>query len=537
MRKLLAGGVITGTVIALSLFWGTDAKAASRIASNVSIGTVDVSGMTSSEASDAISSYASETGQKQITLKTADKSVTVSAADLGFAADSGESVDTALNYGHKGNLLERYSQQKDIASGKKKCLNLQTTADAEKIRSFLEKNEDKLVTEPVDGTLKREDGEFTYVAGKEGHALDIDKSVVAVMNFVADGGIDSTDTVDIVTTTKKPKGSEEELSQIKDALGTFSTDFSSSSAARAQNVRNGASKINGTVLYPGDKYSVAHALNPMTKENGYAPAPSYENGTTVETYGGGICQVSTTLYNAVIRAELKVLNRSAHSMMVHYVEPSDDAAIAGFSKDFEFQNNQKTPVYIEGVTNGGTITFTVYGKETRDPDRTLEFVSEKVGTIEHKTTFKADSSLPVGTVTLSSTATPRDGLKAHLLKIVKINGKEQSRTVFNNSVYRATDAVYTVGTKSESAEARAAMSSAIASGNLSTVRSAAAKWRNAAADKPEKKKAGETEEDKHDDKKEEKKDESSKDDKTKAGQDSGKNSAKVSDKTSEDKKN
>lgn len=532
MKKLLAGGLIAGTVFALSLLGAGDAKAQSRIASNVEIGNVDVSGMTSLEARNAIASYASEMGQKQVTLKTEDASINVSAADLGFTADSGDSVESAVKYGRKGNLIERYQSIKAIDAGKKKCLSLATTADEEKIRDFLKKNESTLVKEPVDGALKRENGEFTYVAGTDGHSLDIDKSVVVVMNYVADGGFDSGDTVDLVTKTKKPRGTEEELSQVKDVLGKFSTDYSASSAARAQNVQNGASKINGTLLYPGDKFSVAKALNPMTKENGYAPAPSYENGTTVETYGGGICQVSTTLYNAVIRSELKVLTRSAHSMMVHYVQPSEDAAIAGFSKDFQFQNNTDYPVYIDGHAEGGVITFTVYGKETRDPDRTVEFESETTDTIKSKTKLVADSSLPVGTITKTD-GSVHDGLKARLWKIVKVNGKEESRTVFNNSSYAAGDAVYSVGTKSDSAEATAAMQTAIAGQDLGKAQAAAAKWRNAKSDtseEDEKKESEDTNE------KKDEKNGSSKDDKSKAGKDSGKNSQKVSDKTSDSKK-
>ncbi|RRF96713.1 MAG: hypothetical protein DUD27_03655 [Lachnospiraceae bacterium] len=477
MKKFMAMGLTAGALFAVSLFGAHDAKAESRIADNVEIGKVDVSGMTSKEAENAISEYVAEAAKKQITLATEDQKITVSASDLGFSADSGDSVESAIKYGRKGNLIERYKSVKDIEAGEKKCLSLSTKADESKIRDFLKKNECKLVTEPVDGSLKRENGEFSYVAGKAGHRLDMDASVAAVMNYVSSGKYDKTDTVKLVTKTKKPKGTKEELSKVKDVLGKFSTSFATSTSARAQNVRNGASKINGTILYPGDKFSVAKALNPMTAENGYAPAPSYENGTTVDTYGGGICQVSTTLYNAVIRSELKVLERSAHSMMVHYVEPSDDAAIAGFYKDFKFQNSTKYPVYIEGIASGGVITFTVYGKETRDPSRTVEFQTERLDTIPKKTKITADPSQPVGTVTKTSDG--KDGLKARLWKIVKVNGKEESRTVFNNSRYAATDEQYTVGTMSDSADAVSAMKAAIASGNIDTVKAAAAQWKDA----------------------------------------------------------
>lgn len=156
MKKFMAMGLTAGALFAVSLFGAHDAKAESRIADNVEIGKVDVSGMTSKEAENAISEYVAEAAKKQITLATEDQKITVSASDLGFSVDSGDSVESAIKYGRKGNLIERYKSVKDIEAGEKKCLSLSTKADESKIRDFLKKNECKLVTEPVDGSLKRE---------------------------------------------------------------------------------------------------------------------------------------------------------------------------------------------------------------------------------------------------------------------------------------------------------------------------------------------------------------------------------------------
>ena len=169
-------------------------------------------------------------------------------------------------------------------------------------------------------------------------------------------------------------------------------------------MRNGASKINGSIIYPGEEFSVHDAVVPFNAENGYELAGSYENGTTVETYGGGICQVSTTLYNAVIRAELEITERSAHSMIVSYVEPSMDAAISGEYKDLKFKNSTKYPVYIEGYTDGGIIHFNVYGKETRDANREVEFVSETTGETDPGVKYVADGTLQIGTISTQQSA-------------------------------------------------------------------------------------------------------------------------------------
>ena len=266
---------------------------------------------------------------------------------------------------------------------------------------------------------------------------------------------------------------------IQDVLGTYSTDYSSSSAARKTNVANGASKLNGIVLYPGETISVAENLNPMTAENGYALAASYENGTTVETYGGGICQVSTTLYNAVMRAELEIVTRASHSMIVTYVEPSMDAAIAGTSKDFQFKNNQDYPVYIESSTNGSTITFTIYGKETRDSNRTVTFESEVTSQTDPETKYVAATDQAIGY--FATTQKAHTGYTAKLWKIVTVDGVEQSRDVYNNSTYKVSNKIVSVGVASDNAEATAAVNAAIATQDEATIKAAIAQWSGAAA--------------------------------------------------------
>ena len=107
------------------------------------------------------------------------------------------------------------------------------------------------------------------------------------------------------------------------------------------------------------------AVSPFTAENGYELAPSYESGKVVDSYGGGICQVSTTLYNALLKSELEILERHNHTMIVTYVDPSKDAAIAEGLMDLQFANNTDYPIYIEGYGYGGGTD--IYGIRKRVP--------------------------------------------------------------------------------------------------------------------------------------------------------------------------
>ena len=191
----------------------------------------------------------------------------------------------------------------------------------------------------------------------------------------------------------------------------------------------------------------------------------------METYGGGICQVSTTLYNAVIKAELAVTERFPHSMIVNYVNPSMDAAIAGTYKDLKFKNNTNAPVYIEGITGGGIITFSIYGEETRDAGREVIFESQIISENHPATQIQGSASHNVGYVSVQQSA--HVGKVAKLWKIVKENGVEKSREEFNNSNYRASPKIIIVGTNTASEEARAYIQNAIASQNEGAIYAAA----------------------------------------------------------------
>ncbi|MFR3320271.1 MAG: VanW family protein [Lachnospiraceae bacterium] len=172
-------------------------------------------------------------------------------------------------------------------------------------------------------------------------------------------------TIEATVERESPQVTAETLSKMTDVLGTATTDYSASSSGRAQNVENGTSKINGTLLMPGESFSVTDAVVPFNAENGYELAPSYEAGQVVDSYGGGICQVSTTLYNAVLKAELEVDSvRTTRCSSAMWIRPRI-AAIAEGVMDFVFTNDKDSPVYIAGAAYYGTLTFTIFGEETR----------------------------------------------------------------------------------------------------------------------------------------------------------------------------
>lgn len=466
----------TGADAAESAGDEADTAETGTIPENIFISGQNVSGMTADEANQVVADYLSRYGDVEFTLQAGEKSVTADGEDIGLTAKNADVVTRALNYGKEGNLVSRYKANKDMENGVKKDFAISLTADINTAKTYLDENSDELNIKAVNNGLKRENGSFTYVEGSSGVTVLTDQSAVLIADYISAQWSGENATIDLITEVTEPKGTREELAQVQDVLGSFETDFSSSSSARKKNVRTGAGKLNGIVLYPGDTLSVYEAVSPFDAENGYALAPSYENGTTVDSYGGGICQVSTTLYNAVMRAELEIVTRSAHSMIVTYVEPSMDAAIAGTFKDLQFKNNQETPIYIEGYTNGGTLGFRIYGKETRPDNRKVTFESEVTSQTDPVREFVASQDLPVGTI--KKTQSSHTGYTARLWKIVTVDGVEESRKVYNNSTYKASNEIYSVGLANASPEAVAAINNAIATQNEDTIRATVSQWAN-----------------------------------------------------------
>lgn len=442
------------------------------IPDKVYIGDIAVGGMNADEATQAVQADVAQRMSAQFTLTAGERQVTVSAEDLGVEWENTHVIEDALTVGKAGNLIERYKAKKDLENADK-VFDIQYDVDEQKVKSCLEENAGELNQEPVENGLTRENGAFVLTEGKQGVEVDTTKAVAEIEDFFSSDWNGENGTIELSTKVVDPKVSAEDLKKVKDVLGTFSTDFSASSAGRIANVKNATEKINGTVLYPGEEFSVYDSIGPLDASNGYELAGAYENGTTVESYGGGVCQVSTTLYNAVIRAELEVTERFNHSMMVDYVQPSMDAAIAGTYKNLKFKNSTEAPVYIEGYTNGGILYFTIYGEETRDPDRQVTFESETVSVDEPATQIVASGD-PIGSV--SVTQKSHTGRTAQLWKIVTVNGVEKSREVFNKSKYNASPKIISVGTASDNGDAINAINAAIATQDEATVRATAAEW-------------------------------------------------------------
>ena len=470
-------------LLALTLLFGVQVQAAEEqtIHTGIYAEEIDLSGKNAVEAKAAIDFYVDELRPTEITLDVGSgHQVQVTAGDMGVSWANTDLVEEALRYGSKGNVIERYKILKDLEH-EPYVFDIALDFDVESINTILAEKCAKYDQKAVNVTMsKAADGQFVFQDGQEGRVLDVESSIDKVYDYLTSQWDGKPCTIALDVAVEQPKGSKEELAQLTDVLGSFTTSYSTSGSSRSANVENGCRLINGTVLYPGEEFSTYGTVSPFSTANGYYMAGSYLNGKVVDSLGGGICQVSTTLYNAVLRSELEVTERHNHSMIVNYVDPSADAAIAeSAGKDFKFVNNLDSPIYIEGYTQNKKITFNIYGKETRAANRVVSYESEVLQVIHPETdNIYADGSQPIGYIVASSAHT---GYKAQLWKVVKENGVEVSREKVNSSSYKMSPRSATVGVATEDPNAYNEMMAAIGTGSIDHVRNVIAGLTAAAA--------------------------------------------------------
>ena len=451
-----------------------------KFESGIYVDDMSLSGMTLQEAEDQIEAYVDSFGEAEITMNAAEGgTIVTTASELGLKWGNEAILKEAANFGRDGDILRCYKELKDLEY-QNKVYHVKFDFDKNKIRTLIEENATQYNREAVNATLTKTEEGFDITEGQSGVMVDTAASVDRVYDYLTSDWEGTSCAIDLVITVEEPKGNAEDLAKVRDVLGTFTTSYSTSGGSRSANVANGCNLINGTTMFPGDEFSAYEAVSPFTEANGYYMAGSYLNGQVVDSLGGGICQVSTTLYNAVLLSELEVTERYNHSMIVTYVDPSADAAIAESSgKDFKFKNNLDYPIYIEGVTTPDKqITFTIYGVETRDSNREVSYESVVLErTVPDTEVIYTNESLPVGYCVVQSA---HIGYKAQLWKVVRENGVEVSREQVNSSSYMKAPRSATVGVASPDEGARNAIMAAVATNSIDEVKAVAGAYKAAA---------------------------------------------------------
>ncbi len=406
-----------------------------KIYDGITVGGVDVGGLTKEEAEKKIQDYIGKVEARDVRILIEQEEVVAKAEELGFSCRDVDGVEKAYHLGRSGHLFFNASSVSNMDASEK-TFPFSASVDETVLKRFVEEHCSTYDVKKKNSKLKLVNGKFEATKSRNGRELQVNETVELISNAMVKDISDSPLEVTAVVKTTKPKYTSEQVSRCQDLLGSYSTSYSTSAPARKNNVKVAAEYIDGTIIYPGKIFSVVKTIKDRTEENGYQAAQEYSDGNVVEGIGGGVCQVSTTLYNAVINAELEVVERSPHSMVVTYVDVSRDAAISGDYKDFKFKNNTEVPVYIAATADGSTLSFRIYGEETRPSNRKISFDTKIIETIQPgEAVTTVDVSKPASYRAVTQSA--HVGYKAQLWKIVTVDGKETDRVQLNTSSYAA----------------------------------------------------------------------------------------------------
>lgn len=303
----------------------------------------------------------------------------------------------------------------------------------------IEKIYEEIHTEPQDAYIKKDP--FEIVVDKDG--VDFDISMEEAKKIVSEKGKEEY-IIPLKITKAKKTVKDLGSKAFPDRLSRYSTRYDASNRDRSTNLELSAKKINGTVLLPGEEFSYNKVVGKRTIENGYKNAAVFSNGRVEDGLGGGICQISTTLYNAVLLANLEITERRNHSFVTSYEDPGRDATVVYGVQDFKFKNSRKYPVKIEASVKNGVATMTVMGiKEDVEYDVIIR--AYKTATIPYKTEKRKNANLAEGKEKVIQSGT--NGCKAVCYRDLYLDGKKVKTELLSRDTYSTMKRIVEVGTK------------------------------------------------------------------------------------------
>lgn len=409
------------------------------IYAGVKVDDISLSGMTKDDAYNFLKEKKeSEQLNKSMKLKYEDMNFNINLDQLGFKYDYDKALDHAYSLGREGNYFDNF---KKIQSLKKNSENIQLEAnyDFSKINPIVKEISEKINIESQDAEFDFNDGNFKVKEEVIGRALDEDK-----LTKLIEANAKELKDIELPVDTVKPEFTKEFYSSINGIIGEYSTSFKGSSFGRTENIRLSAKALSNKLLLPGGELSYNKTTGPRQKQFGYLEAPVIVAGDLTPGIGGGVCQTSTTLYNALLLADMKILERSPHSIPPKYVPKGQDAAVATGYLDLVFKNEFDFPVYTLSKVVGDRVYFYIYGDTTKK-NYTVKIEPELQEQIDYTVTENLDETVAPGVKQLVQDG--RTGFKVKTYKTIIKDGKIINKTPITSDYYRERNYIYKVGPK------------------------------------------------------------------------------------------
>ena len=328
---------------------------------NVSINNTDVSGLTKSDATELLEN---KFKLEDLKIHYQDKIWKEKFSNLGFYYDIKKAVDDAYDIGRADTILNNTIDIIGLYVGSNQDVHMGYVKDNDKLKSVIKRISEYIDSEPVQAAIDANRGKIKIKAGKDGKRVKQEELFKNIENTISTSSSNSID-VDIPIDTISPKFKYNQLKNINGMIAVYETRYPIKNISRAHNIAVTANKLDKQLIMPNQEISFLKLLGDVTVAQGFSRATIIVNNKFVDGVGGGVCQVSTTLYNAVLESGLTVKERTHHSLPVHYVPLGRDATVAEGAPDLKYKNEYDFPVYIRMYASNGIMRTEVYGDTTR----------------------------------------------------------------------------------------------------------------------------------------------------------------------------
>lgn len=395
--------ITVGLLLFCQFYFGDSVSDKTTFYENTYVNGIDVSGMTKAEAKNLLSTSLTQNKDNiEITLKHEDKTWTLNGDDFELIGNIDNSLDEIIKYGREGNIFEKKKIENKIKSE-----GLQVNIPYQNLFGGIDNKLNLIISEiekePVSSTIVfNPDAKnmFSLSEGQNGYVVNRDLLEQEINEAIIKGKCE----IEIPLQDILPNESLENMLEQISLRSHFSTDYSKSTENRKNNIKKALTSFNGLIVEPNEEISFNSQTGPRTKENGYKNANIIFGGSYVSGVAGGVCQASTTLYNALLLADVEIIKANHHSLPASYVPLSFDAMVSEGYADLVFKNNLDTPIYIKTYCDSTNANVEIYGQpfeegisiKTRSelvkilPHNGDNIISDKNGEYSNKVLYKGE---------------------------------------------------------------------------------------------------------------------------------------------------
>ncbi|MEG1312106.1 MAG: VanW family protein [Romboutsia sp.] len=408
-----------------------------KIHKNISIMSVDVSKLSKLEAKTKLEKIINKYNKMSLVNK--DEVYKINMKDILVIYNIDEAVEKAYNIGRDKDIISNIKTNINLYLGECKNIKLTYTYNENLLNKYINNLKESIYKEPIDATIKLENNKLEYKKEVNGSKLNTENIKRIIISKI-DKIFINQDEIKIIDI--KPKYTYSELSKIDTILGTYETYFNTKLNNRVNNINVAAEATNNIIVNPLEEFSFNYYVNKNNIQSKFEKAPVIINGKLKPGLGGGICQVSSTMYNAALYAGLEITNVKNHSIPSSYVSKGRDATVATGDLDFKFKNQYNSPILITHKIDNNKIVTTIYGNKEDKKD--IEVITEIIKSIPNKIKIRNSEELYEGEKTIYQKG--RVGYKVNTIRIDRTNESKKTELI-SQSYYPPKDKIVEYGTK------------------------------------------------------------------------------------------